>query len=191
MEQIQMAMHYSVQGLTQLWGYDFLEDTAPPGYIIYVVLLHPKSRGTVHPDPIRGPLEDPFITPYYLSHSEDIDTLLKGIRLVQSLVNTSSFDGIRGRLLATSSASPHPYDTDKFWRWYIQQSTVTLHHPVGTCRMGSIDDPNTVVDPQLKVKGVKNLRVVDASVIPEALSGNTNAPTIMIAEKAVDIIKQK
>ena len=186
----QVALHYSVQGLTQLWGYDLLEDTSPPGYIIYVALLHPKSRGTVFPDPVRGPLEHPFITPYYLSHSDDIETLLRGIRFVQKLINTSAFDNIRGHLLVENAASPYEYDTDKFWLWYIQQSTLTLHHPVGTCRMGSIEDSTTVVDPQLRVKDVKNLRVVDASVMPEIVSGNTNAPTIMIAEKAADIIKQ-
>ena len=187
----QVALHYSVQGLTQLWGYDLLEDTSPPGYIIYVALLHPKSRGTVFPDPVRGPLENPFITPYYLSHSDDIETLLRGIRFVQKLVNTSAFDKIRGRLLVENAASPYEYDTDKFWWWYIQQSTLTLHHPVGTCRMGSMEDSTTVVDPQLRVKGVKNLRVADASVMPEIVSGNTNAPTIMIAEKAADLIKQR
>ena len=189
-ELIQVALHYSVQGLTQLWGYDLLEDTSPPGYIIYVALLHPKSRGSVCPDPVRGPLEPPFITPYYLSHPDDIETLLKGVRYVQKLVNTSAFNGIRGRLVAQNAASPYPYDTDKFWRWYIQHSTLTLHHPVGTCKMGSLDDPSTVVDPQLRVKGVRNLRVADASVMPEIVSGNTNAPTIMIAEKAADLIKQ-
>jgi choline dehydrogenase len=173
-----------------LWGYDLLEDTSPPGYIIYVALLHPKSRGSVCPDPVRGPLEPPFITPYYLSHPDDIETLLKGVRYVQKLVNTSAFNGIRGRLVAQNAASPYPYDTDKFWRWYIQHSTLTLHHPVGTCKMGSLDDPSTVVDPQLRVKGVRNLRVADASVMPEIVSGNTNAPTIMIAEKAADLIKQ-
>ena len=187
-ESIQVALHYSVQGLTQLWGYDLLEDAAPPGYII-IVLLHPESWRTVQPDPVRGPLEDPFITPYYLSHPHDVETLLKGIRLVQRLVNTSAFDGLHGRLLVQNTASPHPYDSDKFWEWYIRQSTLSLHHPVGTCRMGSRDDPSAVVHPKLRVKGVERLRVVDASVMPEIVSGNTNAPTIMIAEKAADIIK--
>ena len=189
-EFIQVALRYSMQGLTQLWGYDLLEDKAPPGFIIYVALLHSKSRGSVRPDPVRGPLEAPFITPYYLGHPADIETLLKGIRLVQKLVNTSAFHSIHGRLLAENAASPYTYNSDKFWRWYIQQSTMTLHHPVGTCRMGSPEDPTTVVDPQLRVKGVKKLRVADASVMPEIVSGNTNAPTIMIAEKAADIIKQ-
>lgn len=189
-ELMQAALHYSVQGLTQLWGYDLLEDVSPPGYIIFIALLHPMSRGSVHPNPVHGPLEAPFITPNYLGHPDDIETLLRGVRIVQKLVNTSAFNGIRGRLLVETAASPYPYDTDRFWRWYIKQSTLTLHHPVGTCRMGSLSDSTAVVDPQLRVKGVRNLRIADASVIPEIVSGNTNAPTIMIAEKAADIIKQ-
>ena len=89
----------------------------------------------------------------YLSHPHDVETLLKGIRLVQRLVNTSTFDGLHGRLLVQNAVSPHPHDSDKFWEWYIRQSTLSLHHPVGTCRMGSRDDPSVVVDPKLMLRG--------------------------------------
>ena len=189
-EALQVALHYSVQGLTQLWGYDLLQERAPPGFIIYIALLHPRNRGYVHLNPVRGPLEVPFITPYYLDHPKDVQVLLKGVRLVQKLMNTSTFRSLHSHSLAENAASPYVYDTDKFWLWYIRQSTMTLHHPVGTCRMGSPPDPTTVVDPQLRVKGVKKLRVADASVMPEIVSGNTNAATIMIAERAADFIKQ-
>lgn len=189
-EFLQVALHYSVQGLTQLWGYDLLQETPPPGFIIYVALLHPKNRGNVHLNPVRGPLEVPFITPYYLDHPEDVEVLLKGVRFVQKLMNTSAFRSLPAHSLVENTASPYDYDTDKFWRWYIRQSTLTLHHPVGTCRMGSSQDPRSVVDPQLRVKGVKRLRVADASVMPEIVSGNTNAATVMIAERVADFIKE-
>ena len=188
-EFVQVALHYTVQGVAQLWGFEMLVDEAPPGFIIYVSLLHPKSQGSVRPDPARGPLEPPFIIPNYLEHPDDVEAILKGIRVVQRLVNSTAFEGMHSRLLAMNAASPYSFDTDNFWRWYIRQSTLTLHHPVGTCKMGSVSDPTTVVDPQLRVKGVDNLRVVDASVMPKIVSGNTNAPVIMIAEKAADMIK--
>ena len=86
--------------------------------------------------------------------------------------------------------SKHARDSDNYWRDYIRYMTLPQYHTVGTCRMGSIDDPASVLDPRLRVKGVERLRVVDTSVMPEVTSGNTNAPTIMIAEKASDMIKE-
>ena len=74
---------------------------------------------------------------------------------------------------------------------FIRKKSETIYHPIGTCKIGRDDDPMTVVSPELKVRGVKGLRVVDASVMPSLIGGNTNAPTIMIAEKAADLIKQE
>jgi choline dehydrogenase-like flavoprotein len=83
------------------------------------------------------------------------------------------------------------FDSDSYWECVIRHMSVTEFHPIGTCRMGAVDNHRTVVDSELRVKGLQGLRVVDASVIPELISGNTNAPTVMIAEKAFDMLRDK
>lgn len=162
------------------------------GYSFLPTLLHPTSRGNIRLN-TESPLDSPLIDPNYLSDPRDVEVLLEGIRYAQRIANTSAFDVFNSQGAHQPSATlskTYPMDSDDYWREAIRHFTLTQYHPVGTCKMGSLDDPNTVVDPRLRVKGVKNLRVADASIMPEVPSGNTNAPAIMIGEKASDMIKE-
>ena len=101
-------------------------------------------------------------------------------------VNSAGFEEFGGTEVSPGSAS----QSDEELLEFIRNKAETIYHPIGTCKMGADDDDHAVVDTQLRVKGIKGLRVVDASVMPSLIGGNTNAPTIMIAEKAADMIKQ-
>ena len=158
------------------------------GFFMVAVGLHPKSIGDIRLD--RRPRAPTLISPNYLDHQDDVETLLEGIRLIQKIVNTSAFSNLSMTCPPLGLDGPYQKDSDDFWRWYIRQAAITCYHPVGTCRMGGVNDKNAVVDPRLKVRGVAGLRVVDASVIPEAPSANTNAIVIVVAEKGSDMIKE-
>ena len=162
------------------------------GVLFQPVILHPKSRGIITLKS-SNPLEYPAIDPRYLTEKEDIDTFIRAIRIVERLIQTSTFRSIGTDFTYTKMAacSEHEFRSDAYWECFIRYNALTIYHPTSTCKMGSTDDPSTVVDPELRVKGVKGLRVVDASVMPNIISGNTNAPTIMIAEKAADMIRNK
>lgn len=179
----------TAQGSVYLWGYDLTSEEFKSGYVICVVLLHPRSRGYVKMDTVRSPLQMPYINPDYLSNKEDTDILLKGIRSAQALLNSTAFSKFKGRCPAEDASSPFPYNSDDFWRWYISRISLPGQSPSGSCKMGGDSDMSAVVDPMLRVKGVDGVRVVDASIMPQAISGNTYATTVMIAEKAADMIK--
>lgn len=151
------------------------------GYQIHVCQVRPDSRGTVRlasPDPLAPPLIDPD----YLSAPEDARVMVAGIKLARRIGAAPAFAPYRGEERWPGVA----VQDDDALLAKVRSWGETIYHPVGTCRMGA--DPASVVDGDLKVRGVGGLRVVDASVMPFLVSGNTNAPTIMIAEKASDLI---
>ena len=153
------------------------------GYSLHVCVLRPKSRGSVG---LRdaNPLSAPRIDPQYLSHADDMEALLKGVKVGRRIMDAPPFLSLAPAELYTQGVRD-----DAGLREQIRQRADTIYHPVGSCRMGAVDDPGAVVDPSLKVRGLDGLYVVDASVMPSLIGGNTNAPTIMIAEKAVDMLR--
>lgn len=151
------------------------------GYSLHVCNLRPLSRGTVSLVS-KDPLQPPAIHANYLSHPDDIAKMVKGVKHARRILSQGAMDKYRSDEVLPGKTVQSDADIEKFVRQYAE----TIYHPVGTCKMG-VDDM-AVVDPELRVLGIEQLRVVDASVMPLLVGGNTNAPTIMIAEKAADMI---
>jgi choline dehydrogenase len=150
----------------------------------HVCVLRPESRGYIALKSL-DPNVQPLIQPNYLSAQKDLDVMVKGVKMSREIINQKAFDQYRGAEL-----NPGPdVQTDKEIEEFVRANAETIYHPVGTCKMGN--DEFAVVDDKLRVRGVENLRVVDASVMPTLIGGNTNAPTIMIADKISDHILGK
>jgi choline dehydrogenase len=163
-------------------GSDFA-NPAGHGFTFSSILLSPASRGYIalhSPDPAQPPL----IQPNYLDKAGDLEVLIEGIKLSRRIAQTHAFDLYR----ETEYAPGAEAQSDESIAEFIREYSATIYHPIGTCKMGN--DALAVVDSELRVRGIQQLRVVDASVIPIIVRGHTNAPTIMIAEKAADLIKQ-
>ena len=148
------------------------------GYAVHTCVLRPGSIGELRVK-ARGAIEIDY---NFLADPEDARVLIEGIRLARRILAGAAFDGLRGREMLPGAE----VQSDEQLMAYIREHAATVFHPVGTCKMGV--DAMSVVDPQLRVRGVKGLRVADASIMPTLVSGNTNAPCIMIGEKAAQLI---
>jgi choline dehydrogenase len=154
------------------------------GYTVHVTLVRPKSRGTLRLQS-KAPTQAPLIDPAFFKDPEDMATLVKGTQLACDILAAPALDAYRGPLLY-----PVERDNPAQIEQFLRRHSDTEYHPCGTCKMGPASDPLAVVDAGLRVHGLTGLRVVDASIMPNLISGNTNAPTIMIGEKAADLIRQ-
>jgi choline dehydrogenase-like flavoprotein len=152
------------------------------GYSCHVCLLRPKSRGSVRLTS-ADPMAAPAIDPAFLAEREDVEAMVRGFTLMRTILRQPALARFGGIELQASAGAV----TDAQIEAFLRERVDTIYHPVGSCAMGP--GPQAVVDASLRVHGIEALRVVDASVMPRIVGGNTNAPTIMIAEKAVDLIR--
>ena len=159
-------------GRQKLWGH---------GLGCHMCILRPKSRGEVTLNS-SSPYDDPKIDPKFLSHPDDMKDMIAGYKQMMQILNHESF----AKYTENHVMRPIDINDDKDIEQAIREEADTIYHPVGTCKMGN--DEMAVVDNELKVHGIEGLRIIDASIMPTLVGGNTNAPTIMIAEKASDII---
>ena len=157
-----------------------------------VFLLAPKSRGFLTLNDTDPTWSNPLIYSGYFTVGSDLDVMLEGIRIALKVADSKVFKENGFKL----DEDPKPvckhftFGSDEYFKCLLTEVSTIVHHYVSTCKMGPKSDPEAVVDPRLRVYGVKGLRVVDASIMPVVIRGNTNAPTIMIAEKAGDMIKE-
>jgi choline dehydrogenase len=153
-----------------------------PGMTLTVYQCRPESKGSIHaksPDPMAAPA----IRPNFLADEFDRRVIVDGMKIGSRIIDNAAMDKYRAHRM---NPAPHVQSDDE-WLQFARENGQTTYHVIGTCKMGN--DPMAVVDDQLRVHGVSGLRVVDASIMPTVTSGNTNAPVIMIAEKAADMIR--
>ncbi|WP_367391608.1 GMC family oxidoreductase [Lewinella sp. LCG006] len=169
------------------YDYDFYDMNTLPrqedGFTILPSLLLPKSIGYVSLQD-ANPKRAPLVQPNFLSEEADLLHLIKAGKKALEILHDDAFKGLRKEQVAPLDSS-----SDEAWAEHIRRSVETIYHPVGTCKMGV--DEMAVVDHELRIHGIEGLRVVDASIMPRIVRGNTNAPVIMIAEKAADMIKKR
>lgn len=160
-------------------------------WMVLPILMRPKSKGRVMLKD-KNPFHKPLIDSNYFQYDEDLDTMVGGVKKTVELSETKGFKKFGTKLhdIPIPGCKKHVFGSDDYWRCAIRHLTFTIYHVSGTCKMGPKWDSSAVVDPRLRVYGIKGLRVVDLSIIPEIPVGHTNGPTYMIAEKGADLIKQ-
>jgi choline dehydrogenase/4-pyridoxate dehydrogenase len=156
----------------------------PDGFACRIVMLHPESRGSVTLAS-QDPAAHPRILQRFLATDADWMAQRAGVRLAREVAAQPAMRPFIAKEIAPGEAKDSDADIDD----HIRRTSITVHHPLGTCRMGPAGDDLAVVDPELRVRGVERLRVIDASVMPDMLTGNINAAVIMIAERAADLIR--
>jgi 4-pyridoxate dehydrogenase len=156
----------------------------PDAFAVRLVMLHPESRGSVTLGS-ADPQAHPRIFQNFLGTDADRETIRAGVRLARNISAQPSMRPYIAAELAPGAAKATDSEIDA----YVRATAITVHHPLGTCKMGTEQDEAAVVGVDLKVRGVLGLRVVDASVMPDLLTGNINAAVVMIAEKAADLIR--
>ncbi|MEC7764306.1 MAG: GMC family oxidoreductase N-terminal domain-containing protein [Pseudomonadota bacterium] len=174
--------------LTLVVGMKGRADVLPKehGFVLHANVARPKSRGTVtlRSDDSR---DKPVLEHGFLKDDEDLQTLVRGLKVSRKIVSQPAFAHVMGEEIAPGAA----FQSDSELEQAVRDNLATVYHPVGTCRMGAEDDPNAVLDSRLRVRGIRGLRVADASVMPAIIGGNTSAPAMMIGERAAEFILEE
>lgn len=189
-----LARKYNLNNINETNLDEIMKSDAEISFFLLPTLIHPKSRGTIRLKS-TDPFDHPSIDPRYLEEKKDIEVFTEAVRLCQKIVQTNMFQRYEAVEVnseeVVAACNGIEFGTDEYFECRIRHFAQTVYHPTSTCRMGASNDPTAVVDPQLRVKGISGLRIVDASVMRNIPSANTNAPSIMIGEKASDMIRGK
>lgn len=167
----------------KLYGDHIGED----GVTLLPTLLRPKSRGEITLAS-TNPHDSPVIDPHYLEEAEDVKTLVESLKICKDLSESRHFKKAGMSHFKSPHCSSHELWSDDYYECVVKHVSLTVYHPVGTCKMGRVNDPLAVVDPKLRLIGLNKIRIIDASVMPKIVGGNTNAAAIMIGEKGSDMI---
>ncbi|CAB0041580.1 unnamed protein product [Trichogramma brassicae] len=183
--------HRNVNISKEHWKATFSSVAGRYSWTIFPMIMRPKSRGRILLRS-KNPYAKPRIYANYLDDPEDVRVMVEGIRSAIQVSKTKAMQRFKSRLhdVPVYGCENFIYDSDAYWECALRTYTFTIYHHSGTCKMAPSNDSTGVVNPRLQVKGIKGLRVADASIMPTIMTGHTNIPTIMIGEKLADLVKE-